>query len=76
MSVLIKYKQNTTSLKDEVIEYDIVPKPLLPGVLPDNTIAVDSVPSNFYKEWFKYYVVEGILLYNPERVSLEAAQGV
>lgn len=76
MSVLIEFKQNATSLKDEVVQYDIVPKSSLPNVLPDNTIAVDSVPTNFYKEWYKYYVVEGVLFYNAERISLEAAQGV
>lgn len=76
MAALVKYKLNLDSGLDEVESFLIIPKHKRPAILPDSTLYVDNLPDGFPKEWYKYYVVEGVLQYNNSRVSIEACKGV
>lgn len=76
MAALVKYKLNTESLLDEVESFQIIPRNKRPAVLPENTLYVDILPDKFVKEWYKYYITDGVLNYNGTRVSIEACSGV
>ena len=76
MAVLITTKKNPETDLDEVVGFQVIPRVKRPAVLEDNQYFFDTVDTSFYTEWYKYYVVEDQLIYNPERVSIEAGRGV
>lgn len=76
MAALVTYKYNEDSGLDEVASYTIIPKHRRPAILPEKTLYIDNLPEKFPTEWYKYYIVEGVLQYNGTRVSIEACSGV
>ena len=76
MAALVKYKHNIDSGLDEVESYTVIPKHKRPAIVPERTLYVDALPEGFPNEWYKYYIVEGVLQYNGSRVSIEACVGV
>lgn len=76
MAVYVKTKKNPESDLDEVVEFNVIPRVKRPAVLEEGAYFFDTVDPTFYQEWYKYYVVEGQLVYNSERVSIEAGRGV
>lgn len=76
MAVIVTCKDNPDSGLLEVASFSVVPRNKKPAVLPEGQICFDTVPTNFFTEWYKYYVLEGTLQINLRRISLEAAKGV
>ncbi len=76
MAALVKFKLNLDSDLDEVESFVVIPKHKRPAILPERTLYVDNLPEGFPKEWYKYYVIEGVLQYNGSRTSIEACRGV
>lgn len=76
MAVYLKTKKNPESDLDEVVEVSVIPRVKRPTTLGEGEYFFDTVDPTFITEWYKYYVVDGQLMYNPERVSIEAGRGV
>ena len=76
MAIIATTTNNPLTKLDEIISFRVVPKNQIPPKLADNAHVLMSVPDDFPKKWYMYYIKNGDLFINLQRKSIEAGSGV